>query len=287
MRLLKTLSRFILGGLLNVLVFLAKRVGPEKLFKALNRPQLLSCSQKAIQLALGKKIRFQDKNLQRILCHSAQKLVAIDHAIATNTLRTAIISATLTEEQLNTTQFHHLEAIQNLEGSILFVGAHINNWEVCRRNLDQLGFAPAYLYKDFQDDWFDHRRINRKARHGDNGIATSNTKQFIKHLAGGGHGYMLLDIKDKSRNGLKVPLCGVPAWTSSLPAQLAINHNVSIVPVVLRYGANGFEQSFMKPIDTSSHDPKAITCTLNAAIGNAILEAPEQWLLWDTNRWGL
>ena len=96
---------------------------------------------------------------------------------------------------------------------------------------------------------------------------------------------MLLDLKDKGRNGLRVDFCGLPAWTTCFPAQMAKQYAVKVIPVVLKRTADGYEQYLYPPANNS--DTKIdITRYLNRCIGEEILASPETWLLWDTNRWG-
>ena len=79
---------------------------------------------------------------------------------------------------------------------------------------------------------------------------------------------------------------GKPAFTTTLPAQLALKYNLSIVPVYIkRVGKNKFKIKFEKEILPKNFENKfQITEKLNQVIENMIIKNPKQWI-WTHNRW--
>jgi len=95
-----------------------------------------------------------------------------------------------------------------------------------------------------------------------------------------------LMIDQRVSEGEKINFFGKPAFTTTLPAQLALKYNLSIVPVYIkRVGKNKFKIKFEKEILPKNFENKfQITEKLNQVIENMIIKNPKQWI-WTHNRW--
>ena len=95
-----------------------------------------------------------------------------------------------------------------------------------------------------------------------------------------------LMIDQRVSEGEKINFFGEPAFTTTLPAQLALKYNLSIVPVYIeRVGKNKFKIKFEKEILPKNFENKLkITEKLNQVIENMIIKNPKQWI-WTHNRW--
>ena len=95
-----------------------------------------------------------------------------------------------------------------------------------------------------------------------------------------------LMVDQRVTEGEKINLFNKPAFTSTLPAQLALKYKLPIVPVYIeRTKSNFFEIEFFKEIDTTRFNNKIeLTNKLNQVIEEMILRNPSQWI-WTHNRW--
>ena len=93
-------------------------------------------------------------------------------------------------------------------------------------------------------------------------------------------------IDQRVSEGIRVDFFGKPALTTSLPAQLAIKFNLSIVPVFIeRETGYNYKIKFFEPIKNSKFKNKEeITIKLNQILESMILKNPNEWI-WTHNRW--
>ena len=84
----------------------------------------------------------------------------------------------------------------------------------------------------------------------------------------------------------KIELFGKPAYTTTLPAQLAIKYNLSIIPVFIEEVNNeNFKIEFMNEINSQNFQDKVdLTKKLNLTLEKMILKNPNQWI-WTHDRW--
>jgi KDO2-lipid IV(A) lauroyltransferase len=95
-----------------------------------------------------------------------------------------------------------------------------------------------------------------------------------------------LMIDQRVSEGKIVDLFGNPALTTTLPAQLALKHDLEIIPVFIeRIKNDKFKIEFQKAINPKNFDNKLeLTKELNKILENMILRNPGQWI-WTHNRW--
>ena len=93
-------------------------------------------------------------------------------------------------------------------------------------------------------------------------------------------------IDQRVSEGERVNFFGKPALTTTLPAQLAIKFDLSIVPVFIeRREYDQFKIKFYSEIIARKYDNKfQLTEKLNNLLEDMILYKPDQWI-WSHNRW--
>ena len=78
------------------------------------------------------------------------------------------------------------------------------------------------------------------------------------------------------------------AYTTTLPAQLAIRFNCKIIPIYIARDQNdNFEMEILNPIQITENmkkDKELISKKINRIIEDLILRDPSQWIL-THNRW--
>jgi len=99
-----------------------------------------------------------------------------------------------------------------------------------------------------------------------------------------------LMIDQRVSEGIRLPFFNKKAYTTTVPAQLALKYNCNIVPVsIKRMPDNKFEMNVFDPIkldrsDDIEKDKINISLRLNSKIEEIITKNPDQWI-WTHNRW--
>ena len=95
-----------------------------------------------------------------------------------------------------------------------------------------------------------------------------------------------LMIDQRVSEGDKINFFNKPALTTTLPAQLAIKYNLSIIPVFIeRNRENNFDLTFLDEINPNEFKDKIdLTVKLNTILEEMIKKNPNQWI-WTHNRW--
>ena len=97
-----------------------------------------------------------------------------------------------------------------------------------------------------------------------------------------------LMIDQRVSEGEKIDFFKKSALTTTLPAQLAIKYNLSIIPVYIeRKKDNNINLKFLKEIKANKFTNKIdLTKKLNFVLEEMIEKNPYQWI-WSHNRWKL
>ena len=95
-----------------------------------------------------------------------------------------------------------------------------------------------------------------------------------------------LMIDQRVSEGEKVEFFGKPAFTTTLPAQLALKFKTSVVPVFIqRIEQKNFKIKIYDEIKHSDFQNKIeMSKKLNEKLENMIKKNPNQWI-WTHNRW--
>jgi Kdo2-lipid IVA lauroyltransferase/acyltransferase len=173
---------------------------------------------------------------------------------------------------------------------LIFLSAHLGNWEMMPIIGEQLGFDGAAVVRPpnnpYVADWVARqRRINGPATM----IAKHNAaRPMLAQLRGGKMLCMLVD--QKLREGIAVPFFGRDAMTTPAPAALALKTGARIVFASNRRlpGAR-FHVTVLPPLDfvpsgDEAQDTQALTAAITTRIEEMVRDNPGQWL-WIHQRW--
>lgn len=198
----------------------------------------------------------------------------------------------------------HFRAAFAGERGVFLLTGHIGNWEimlpVLARLTERRGMVGVYrpLNNPFLDAWLLRLR-HAAVRHSllsdverrlipKTGDQLGNIRAILRALHER-EGVTLL-VDQKTSQGIESRLFGMPAMTTHLPAQLAIEGGHAILPfaVTRREGAH-FVFRFFAPIavpeaPADTGKIAALTRSVNVFLEERIREHPEQWL-WLHNRW--
>lgn len=173
------------------------------------------------------------------------------------------------------------------DSGVIFVTGHVNNLYYIPLCTDSLGYRCAFMRLAMQDPMLEtlsHRII---APHCVD-VPHEEARRFAELVRDGSNVLIVPDLRVKGgRNGVQLPFCGHPAWTSTYIAELAIAHARPIVPTyILRHPGDRLEIVFEPAIDTRSGDKAVVQTRINDSIGARVMAEPASWTLWNSNRWG-
>ena len=185
---------------------------------------------------------------------------------------------------------HHLEeAIARGNGTLLMSG-HWGGWEIG-------GLAVMSLIRNVRtvarplDNTLLERDLQRlREKTGAEVVDRRRAARFLlKSLAENGVVVLLPDQAVQPREGVLVPFLGRPAWTTAVPAKMALRGRSTIVfafciPDGLRHRLEFEEPIRADELTEGESDPVMLTTRINDVISRRIISRPELWL-WMHDRW--
>ena len=205
----------------------------------------------------------------------------------------------LKDFKFNKTSFSHmkingtsyLDEIKRSNKPVIFYSGHFANFELMAMELDKSGIKTAAIYRPlnnfFLNPLMEYLRMKYicptqvpKGRMG--------MREIIKRIKDGYSIALMMD--QRVSEGQKVPFFNKLAFTTTIPAQLALKYDCKLVPIFLeRKGSLNFEMTVHEPYKiektgNNEEDTKNITLKINQVIEKMIIKNPTQWI-WSHNRW--
>ena len=181
----------------------------------------------------------------------------------------------------------NLDNVINKNKPAIFVSGHFANFELMSMEITKKNIKLATIYRPlnnfFLNPFMEYIRkkyvCENQIKKGLKGVRES-IEYLKKDIS------IALMIDQRVSEGEKIPFFGKLAFTTTLPAQLAIKLNVPIIPVFIeRIDQDKFRIEFFKEIYASNIDNKInLTKKLNKVLENMILKNPNHWI-WTHNRW--
>ena len=181
----------------------------------------------------------------------------------------------------------NLDNVINKNKPAIFVSGHFANFELMSMEITKKNIKLATIYRPlnnfFLNPFMEYIRkkyvCENQIKKGLKGVRES-IEYLKKNIS------IALMIDQRVSEGEKIPFFGKLAFTTTLPAQLAIKFNVPIIPVFIeRIDQDKFRIEFFKEIYASNIDNKInLTQKLNKVLENMILKNPNHWI-WTHNRW--
>ncbi len=179
-----------------------------------------------------------------------------------------------------------LEIIQK-NNPVIFVSGHFANFELMSMEITKKGIDLATIYRPlnnyFLNPFMEHVRrkyvCQNQIKKGVQGV-----KKAVEYL--NKNFSIALMIDQRVSEGEKIEFFGKKAFTTTLPAQLALKYNLQIIPVFIeRKDDNSFKIEFSKGIEASNFENKfKLTKKLNETLENMIIKKPTHWI-WSHDRW--
>ena len=181
--------------------------------------------------------------------------------------------------------------IKNKGKPVIFISAHLGNFELMAMELEKKNINLAAIYRPLNNFFLNPFMVylrkkylcKRQVKKGL--IGTRETINYLKN-----NNSIALMVDQRVGESERYPFFGVPAHTTTIPAQLALKYDLEIIPIYLeRRENNFFKMEIQQPIkykktQNSDEDKKNITVEINKIIEKMILKNPSQWI-WTHSRW--
>ena len=180
----------------------------------------------------------------------------------------------------------NLERIKRIKKPVVFISGHFSNFELMSMEITKNEIKLATIYRPlnnyFLNPFMEYLRkkyiCKPQIKKGIKGVREAI--EFIKKNYS-----IALMIDQRVSEGERIDFFNQPALTTTLPAQLAIKFNLSIIPVFIERDKNNFIIKFNDEIRPSDFKDKIdLTKKLNNEIEKMILKNPKEWI-WSHNRW--
>ena len=184
-----------------------------------------------------------------------------------------------------------LNSIKKNNKPVIFISGHFANFELMSQELTKKKINLATIYRPlnnfFLNPFMEYLRkkyiCKNQIKKGLGGVKDSIA--CIKKKIS-----IALMIDQRVSEGKKLPFFDHEAFTTTMPAQIALKFNLDIVPIyIARKNNDSFEMEVYKPIKISRSDNTEInklniSLKLNKILEEMISKDPGQWI-WTHNRW--
>ena len=147
----------------------------------------------------------------------------------------------------------HLKNLKKTKKRAVFISGHFNNFELMAMQIEKAGIELATIYRPLNNVFLNpFMELIRKKFVCKNQIkkGLSGVKDCIDYI-NSKHNIALM-IDQRVSEGDRITFFNSKAFTTTLPAQLALKYNLKIIPIFIeRKNINKFEMEIYNPIDSS------------------------------------
>lgn len=184
--------------------------------------------------------------------------------------------------------FERAKNLHDSTGGCIFVTPHLGNWELLPDVAAAVGIRLAIVARHLENPYLERMLRASRASTGHVLLARRQALMPLEHALRRGHSVGLAPDQATIR-GIPAPFFGRPAFTTPIPALLAVRESRPIVVVAcIRTRATRFDGYLGEPIWPREGNDRAevirLTEELNRAMEGVIRAHPEQYL-WMHNRW--
>ena len=175
---------------------------------------------------------------------------------------------------------------------VLITTGHLGNWEMLVYSFAALVQPMSYLARPLDNPLIEDLTVSIRTLLGNRPINKKNSAMLAAKLLRSGEILgILADVNTTRKEGVFVPVFGVPACTSTGAAKLAIRSNALIYPTFCmwdhdREGYKIVHAGPFEPVNTGDRDRDVYetTAQFTLAIEDIIRQYPDQWM-WIHKRW--
>ena len=180
-----------------------------------------------------------------------------------------------------------LNEINKQDKPVIFVSGHFANFELMSMEITRKNINLATIYRPLNNFFINPlMEYLRKKYVCKNQIkkGLGGVKEIISYI---NKKYSIaLMIDQRVSEGEKINFFNEEAFTTTLPAQMALKFDLDIVPIFIERKNNSFfSMHVYKPLKPSEFSDKLeITYKLNQILESMIIKNPNQWI-WTHDRW--
>ena len=186
------------------------------------------------------------------------------------------------------------EIVENIKKKgkpVIFISAHLSNFELMAMELEKKGLHLAAIYRPLNNFFLNpfmvylRKKYICKKQIKKGLVGTRETINYLKN-----NNSIALMVDQRVGESERCPFFNIPAHTTTIPAQLAVKYDLEIIPIFLeRKEDNFFKMEIQKPIKchktkNPDENKRNITIEINKTIEKMILRNPSQWI-WTHSRW--
>tara|TARA_Y100000768_G_scaffold289539_1_gene223667 strand:- start:1712 stop:2569 length:858 start_codon:yes stop_codon:yes gene_type:complete len=170
---------------------------------------------------------------------------------------------------------------------VVFISGHFANFELMSMEITRRNIKLATIYRPlnniFLNPFMEYLRrkyiCKNQIKKGINGL-----RDAINYIKKGYNIALMID--QRLSEGEEISFFSKKAKTTTLPAQLALKYNLSVIPVFIqRKDKEKFEIKFLDQIEVEKYRDKIeLSKKLNGVLEKMILKNPYQWI-WTHDRW--
>ena len=186
-----------------------------------------------------------------------------------------------------------LDQIKSTKKPTVFISGHFANFELMAMELDRNNLNIAAIYRPLNniflnplmEFWRKKYICNFQIPKKIPGKKGNGTKALLKAVYNKNNIAVMVD--QAITQGTKINFFNEPAFTTSIPSQLALKYNYQIVPISIeRLDKYYFKMKILNPIpiDPNNDNEQTIGVKINQEMEKIILANPGQWI-WTHNRW--
>lgn len=186
-----------------------------------------------------------------------------------------------------------LDQIKSTKKPTVFISGHFANFELMAMELDRNNLNIAAIYRPLNNIFLNPLMEFWRKKY----ICNFQIPKKIPGKEGNGTKALLKAVHNKSNiavmvdqaitQGTKINFFNEPAFTTSIPSQLALKYNYQIIPISIeRLDKYYFKMKILNPIliDLNNDNEQTIGLKINQEIEKIIIANPGQWI-WTHNRW--
>jgi KDO2-lipid IV(A) lauroyltransferase len=188
--------------------------------------------------------------------------------------------------------FENFESARQRGKGVLFLTAHLGGWEIGSFVHSLHGNALNVLVRALDNPYLDRMVQRYRTLHGNVIVDKQDfARGIIGALKAGETVGVLMDTNMVPPHGVFVPFFGVPAYTTTLPARLALRTGAAVVPAFTiwdpqlhKYRIHFAPAVQLVRTEDEEADLVANTAAFTGVIEDYVRRYPEQWL-WVHRRW--
>jgi KDO2-lipid IV(A) lauroyltransferase len=201
--------------------------------------------------------------------------------------------------RLNQADYISVEGIEYLEEGlrrgkgIIFVSAHLGNWELLALHVASLGYPANIIARRINNEGINKLMLSLRQQNGVRVIMLKRRGRISKNVFKALLNNQILGIlmdQDARVDGVFVDFFGRPAYTPSGPVSLALATGATIIPGFIIRTADGRHQIQLSPpfdlkvTNNKKQDILTNTQALTKIIEDYVRRFPSQWV-WMHRRW--